>query len=177
MQFRNSLERARRDSLSLVKAFLFSLRGVQREHFSFQRKRSESMKADELLISGKGLLARSRLPIAHKGSISALAILRRLRRPAVACGNRTSTVTELSHVRFTSFSRITGNPEIERQLAIPAFTGWLVPGPRYFRAFDAARATIGRENASQGHIGKLRYYFFVNAERMDSAREIDCEFA
>jgi isopentenyl phosphate kinase len=45
----------RRDSLSLVKAFLFFL-GVSRGDISlFQRERSEIMKGDELQISAKGL--------------------------------------------------------------------------------------------------------------------------
>ena len=44
----------RRDSLSLVKPFLFSL-GVSRGDISlFQRKRSEVMKGDEPLVSAEG---------------------------------------------------------------------------------------------------------------------------
>jgi hypothetical protein len=35
--------------------FSFLFRGVQRGYFSFQRVRSEIMKADELLISARGL--------------------------------------------------------------------------------------------------------------------------
>jgi hypothetical protein len=55
----------RRDSLSLVQAFLFLFRGVQRGYFSFQTVRSEILKADELLISARGLPWRSRFPLAE----------------------------------------------------------------------------------------------------------------
>jgi hypothetical protein len=44
--------------------FSFLFRGVQRGYFSFQRKCSEIMKADELLISGRGLRGRSRFLLA-----------------------------------------------------------------------------------------------------------------
>jgi hypothetical protein len=41
--------------LSRLSRLFFSLRGVQRGYFSFHRKRSEIMKADELLISAEEL--------------------------------------------------------------------------------------------------------------------------
>jgi hypothetical protein len=54
--------------------FSFLFRGVQRGYFSFQRERSEIMKADEPLISAKELPCRSRFPFADHGSMSDSAI-------------------------------------------------------------------------------------------------------
>jgi hypothetical protein len=56
--------------------FSFLFRGVQRGYFSFQRERSEIMKADDPLISAKELPCRSRFPLADHGSMSELAIYR-----------------------------------------------------------------------------------------------------
>ena len=55
--------------------FSFLFRGVQRGYFSFQRERSEIMKADEPLISAKELPYRSRFPLADHGSMRDSAIL------------------------------------------------------------------------------------------------------
>jgi hypothetical protein len=54
--------------------FSFLFRGVQRGYFSFQRERSEIMKADDPLISAKELTSRSRFPLADHGSMSDSAI-------------------------------------------------------------------------------------------------------
>jgi hypothetical protein len=47
-----------------LSAEMFLIRGVQRGYFSFQRGCSEIMKADELLISARGLRGRSRFLLA-----------------------------------------------------------------------------------------------------------------
>jgi hypothetical protein len=47
--------------LSRLSRLFFLFRGVQRGYFSFQRERSETMKADELLISAVRLHCRCRL--------------------------------------------------------------------------------------------------------------------
>ena len=47
--------------LSRLSRLFFLFRGVQRGYFSFQRERSETMKADKLLISAIRLHCRSRL--------------------------------------------------------------------------------------------------------------------
>ena len=58
--------------------FSFLFRGVQRGYFSFQRERSEIMKADDPLISAKELPCRSRFPLADHGSMSDSAMMRSL---------------------------------------------------------------------------------------------------
>ena len=60
--------------LSRLSSFSFLFRGVQRGYFSFQRSCSEIVKADELLISARGLRCRSRFPLADSRSMSDSAI-------------------------------------------------------------------------------------------------------
>ena len=55
--------------------FSFLFRGVQRGYFSFQRVRSEVVKADELLLSARRLRGRNVFPLADHGAMTASAIL------------------------------------------------------------------------------------------------------
>jgi hypothetical protein len=64
---------AQRFSLACL-GFSFLFRGVQRGYFSFQGERSEIMKADELLISAKGVHWQKSFLFANHGSPSDSAI-------------------------------------------------------------------------------------------------------
>jgi hypothetical protein len=98
------LKEAQRFSLACL-GFSFLFRGVQRGNF-FQRKRSEIMKGDELLISARGLPWQKAISACRSRSMSDSAITRKSRSVSSFCAGERSRLSRMRIRSIASFYSI-----------------------------------------------------------------------